>query len=256
MICAVFAPWLAPHNPTEINILKARIPPGETSTYLLGTDMLGRDVLSRLIFGARSSVIIALIGLGTTAVIGTTIGIISGYFGGRVDLILMRVVDMALAFPTILAALVIAVFLGVGLPTIIIAVIATMWAKFARMVRGDVLSVQSRDFVTLAKIAGVGAPTIMVRHILPNVTNTLMVVTSLLLGQVILLEASLSFLGLGLPPGAAAWGIMVSEGRSVLVEAWWLSLFPGLAITVVVISMNLLGDWLRDALDPRLQLLS
>lgn len=252
---AAFAPWLAPHSPTDINVLDARLAPGTSAEYLLGTDLLGRDILSRLIYGAQTSVVIALIGLGTTAVIGTIIGMIAGYYRGSVDAILVRVIDIGLSFPTILAALVIAVFMGVGLATILVAVIVTTWAKFARMVRGDVISVQGRDYVTLARIAGVSAPRIMIRHILPNVTNTLMVVSSLLLGQVILMEASLSFLGLGLPPGAPAWGIMVSEGRAVLIDAWWLALFPGLAITLVVMAMNALGDWLRDALDPGLQVL-
>jgi peptide/nickel transport system permease protein len=137
--------------------------------------------------------------------------------------------------------------------TVLVAVAATMWAKFARMIRGSVMEVQGRDFVTLAKIAGVNTPTIIWRHIMPNVVNTLMVVASLLLGEVILLEAALSFLGLGLPPGAPSWGIMVAEGRALLTTVWWLSLFPGLAITVVVLAMNVLGDWLRDALDPRLR---
>lgn len=249
-MCAALAPFLAPHSPTQIDILHARIPPGETGTYLLGTDTLGRDILSRLIYGARSSVFVALIALGSSAAVGTMVGLISGYFGGRLDAILMRIVDTALAFPTILAALVIAVFMGVGVITIVVAVTVTMWAQFARMVRGDVLVVKGRDFVTLARIAGVGTPTIMARHILPNVANTLMVVSSLLVGQVILLEAGLSFLGLGLPPGAPAWGIMVAEGRAFLTEMWWLSLFPGLAITLVVTAMNLLGDWLRDTMDP------
>jgi peptide/nickel transport system permease protein len=255
-IAAAFAPWLAPHDPTKIDILNARLPPGANPSFPLGTDLLGRDVLSRLIYGARSSVVIALIGLGITAVIGTALGMLAGFHGGRTDSTISRAVDVGLSFPTILAAILIAAFFGAGLTTIIVAVIVTMWAKFARMIRGDVISVRGRDFVTLATIAGVSTPKIMVRHILPNVANTLMVVTSLLLGQVILLEASLSFLGLGLPPGAPAWGIMVSEGRSVLVDAWWLALFPGLAITLVVLALNLMGDWLRDALDPRLQVLS
>lgn len=256
VFAAIFAPWLAPHDPIKIDLLNARLAPGEVPAHLLGTDLLGRDVLSRLIHGARSAVVIALIGLGATAILGTLIGTVAGYVGGRTDTVLMRFVDIGLSFPTILAALVIAVFMGVGLATLVVAVIVTSWAKFARMVRGDVLSVRNRDYVTLAKIAGVAAPLIVFRHVLPNVLNTLMVVSSMLMGQVILLEASLSFLGLGLPPGAPAWGIMVSEGRAVLVDAWWLSLFPGLAITLVVLATNLLGDWLRDALDPRLSVLS
>jgi peptide/nickel transport system permease protein len=163
----------------------------------------------------------------------------------------MRLVDIGLSFPTVLFALVIAIFLGVGVITLIVAVVVTMWAQFARMVRGEVLAVRSLDFVTLARIAGVSAPMIMIRHIIPNTLNTMVVTASLLMAQVILLEAALSFLGLGLPPGAPAWGVMVAEGRDVLGSLWWLSLLPGLAITLVVLSLNLLGDWLRQATDPR-----
>ena len=158
-----------------------------------------------------------------------------------------------MGFPTILVALVIVVLLGQGTENIIIAVAVTVWARFARMIRGDVLSIKEREYVTLARIAGVNSPTIMARHVFPNVVNTLMVLTSIQVGQVILLEASLSFLGLGLAPGAPAWGIMVSEGRDVIVDMWWLSLFPGVAVTIVVMAFNFFGDWLRDYLDPKLR---
>ncbi len=250
LVCAALAPIIAPHSPTRPSLANALIPPGESSVYPLGTDTLGRDILSRLIHGARSSVTVAFLALGASALVGTVLGLISGYFGGRVDSVIMRAVDVGLAFPSMLLALILAVFLGVGVVTVVVAVTATMWAKFARMVRGDVLAVRGRDFVTLAKIAGVRAPRIVVRHILPNVANTLLVVSSLLIGQVILLEASLSFLGLGLPPGAPAWGIMVSEGRALLTDAWWLSLFPGLTIVMVVTSTNLLSDWLQKVMAP------
>jgi peptide/nickel transport system permease protein len=251
--CAVFAPWLAPHDPATPDILHKAMPPGRSPDHLLGTDTLGRDILSRLIFGAQTSVVVGVLALSLSALVGTLIGVIAGYTGGRVDALLMRITDVGLSFPTILFALVLAVFLGVGVVTLIVAVTTTMWARFARMIRGEVLSVRERDFVTLAKIAGVGTPTILWRHVLPNVVNTLLVTASLLVAQVILMEASLGFLGLGLPPGAAAWGVMVAEGREVLNSMWWLSLFPGLAITLVVVSLNLLGDWLRDMLDPRLR---
>jgi peptide/nickel transport system permease protein len=252
-VCAVFAPLLAPHPPTELNPVIANSPPLHVHGYLLGTDTLGRDMLSRLIYGARTSVFIALIGLGFAAAIGTSIGVASGYLGGRVDGVLMRLVDVTMAFPTILTALVIALFLGEGQATVILAVSVTMWATFARMIRGDVSEIRGRDYVTLAKIAGVRAPTILRRHVIPNVMNTLVVVATLLLSQVILLVASLSYLGVGLPPGAPDWGVMISEGQSVLFTSWWISLFPGIAITVVVLATNLLGDWLRDASDPRLR---
>lgn len=253
VVCAAFAPLLAPYDPTNIDMLGAKVKPGESLKHLLGTDLMGRDVLSRLIYGARTSAFISLVALLSGAIAGTILGLVAGYRGGWFDIIIMRVADAAMGFPTILVAMVIVVFLGAGVENIILAITLTVWARFARMVRGDVLSVKGRDFVTLAKIAGVSSPTIIWRHVFPNVVNTLMVVTSLQVGQVILLEASLSFLGLGLPPGHPAWGIMVAEGRNVITDVWWLSLFPGLAITVVVMAFNFYGDWLRDYLDPKLR---
>jgi peptide/nickel transport system permease protein len=165
----------------------------------------------------------------------------------------MRLADAALGFPTSLVAMIIVVLLGAGIPNIVLAVLLTVWARFARMIRGDVLGIKELDFITLARIAGVSSPRIIARHVFPNIVNTLMVITSLQIGQVILLEASLSFLGLGLPPGEPAWGIMVAEGRTVIVDVWWLSLLPGVAITVVVLAFNFFGDWLRDTLDPKLR---
>ena len=254
VVAAVFAPLLAPHDPEQLNKRDREVPPFETSKFLLGTDKSGKDILSRLIYGARTSVFISLVALGTGAVIGSAIGVVSGYFGGRTDIILMRLVDAVLGFPTVLLALIIvAIAGGAGIGNVIFAVAATVWARFARQARGEVLSIKERDFVTLAIVAGVSAPVIMWRHIFPNVINTILIVISLLVGQTILLEASLSFLGVGVPPGDPAWGIMVSEGRDQIFEIWWLALFPGLAITVVVMAMNFFGDWLRDTLDPRLR---
>jgi peptide/nickel transport system permease protein len=253
LVCAVFAPLLAPHDTDKLDILSSKIPPGETSEHLLGTDTLGRDLLSRLIYGARTTVVISLVALGTGGVVGTMLGLVSGYAGGWTDTIIMRLADAALGFPTILVALVIVVILGTGIGVIILAVALTVWARFARMIRGDVLAVKTQDFVTLARIDGVSPAILILKHIFPNVINTLMVITSLLVGQVILLEAALSYLGLGLPPGASSWGIMVAEGKEVIIDVWWLSLFPGLAITIVVLAFNFIGDWLRDTLDPKLR---
>ena len=253
LICAAFAPLLAPHDPSDISVLDKKIPPGETLKFPLGTDFLGRDVLSRLIYGARTSVLISLSALGTGALVGTVLGVVAGYVGGRTDAVISRFADAALGFPSVLVAMLIVAFLGVGIENIILAVALTVWARFTRMIRGDVLSVKQADFVALARISGVDAPTIMWRHVFPNVVNTLLVLTSLQVGQVILLEASLSFLGLGLPPGAPAWGIMVAEGRELILDMWWLSLFPGLAITIVVLAFNFFGDWMRDYLDPKLR---
>jgi peptide/nickel transport system permease protein len=253
LVCAVFAPLLAPNDPTRLNMLDAKLAPGDSLSHPLGTDVMGRDMLSRLIYGARTSVLISLAALGTGAVVGTMVGLISGFRGGWVDALTMRAADAALGFPTILVAMIIVVLMGAGIENIILAVALTVWARFARMVRGDVLGIREMDFVTLAKIAGVSTPAIIWRHIFPNTVNTLMVITSLQVGQVILLEASLSFLGLGLPPGAPAWGIMVAEGRTVILDVWWLSLLPGLAITAVVLAFNFFGDWMRDTLDPKLR---
>jgi len=251
-ICAAFAPLLAPHD-TAINLLNNRIPPAQDWSHPLGTDIMGRDVLSRLIFGARTAVVISLVALFTGGVVGTFLGVISGYKGGWLDAIVMRVAESTLGFPTILVAMIIVVVLSTGIQSIAMAVVLTVWARFARMIRGEVVGIKDLDFVLHARITGVSTPMILWRHVFPSTVNTLMVVTSLLIGQVILLEASLSFLGLGLPPGASAWGIMVAEGRVEILTTWWLSLFPGLAITIVVLAFNFLGDWLRDALDPKLR---
>ena len=254
VVAAVFAPLLAPHNPEQLNKRDREVPPFESTKFLLGTDKSGKDILSRIIYGARTSVFISLVALGTGAVVGSAIGVMSGYFGGRVDIFLMRLVDAVLGFPTVLLALIIvAIAGGAGIGNVIVAVAATVWARFARQARGEVLSIKERDFVTLAIVAGVSAPVIMWRHIFPNVINTVLIVISLLVGQTILLEASLSFLGVGVPPGDPAWGIMVSEGRDQIFDLWWLALFPGIAITIVVMAMNFFGDWLRDTLDPRLR---
>jgi len=253
LVCAGFAPLVAPHDPTEINILDGKLAPGENLNYPLGTDILGRDMLSRLIYGARTTVFISLVALGTGALAGTVIGLVAGFREGWFDAITMRAADAALGFPTILVAMVIVVIMGAGIESIILAVLLTVWARFARMIRGDVLSIKNMDYITAAKIAGVSMPMIIWRHVFPNTVNTLMIITSLQVGQVILLEASLSFLGLGLPVGEPAWGIMVSEGKAVILDVWWLSLFPGVAITVVVLAFNYFGDWMRDALDPKLR---
>ena len=253
LVSAAFAHWLAPHEPTSLNIINSKLAPFESSEHPLGTDVLGRDMMSRLVYGARTTVQISVIALALGAIIGTLVGLVAGYWGGWIDAVLMRITDAALGFPTILLALVVVVIMNPGPAAIILAVLLTVWARFARMIRGDVLTVKGYDFVTLARITGVRAPVILWRHIFPNVANTLMVVTSLMVGQIILLEAALSFLGLGLSPGAPAWGIMVAEGQEVILDVWWLSLFPGLAITVVVLAFNFFGDWLRDYLDPKLR---
>lgn len=254
---AVFAPLIAPHSPTVQSLPDKLMPPawqeGGTAKHLLGTDLLGRDMLSRLIYGARVSLIVAASALLAGGGVGLLLGILSGYLGGRVDSFLMRVVDATLTFPTILIALLFAVSLGQGLRTMVIAITLILWARFARVVRGEVLAVKTRDFVSLAKVHGCSHLRIMAVHILPNVTNTFMVLLSLHIGFVILVEASLSFLGAGIPPPTPSWGQMVADGRGHIASAWWLSFIPGFAIMLVVLAFNLFGDWLRDWLDPRLR---
>jgi peptide/nickel transport system permease protein len=254
---AVAAPVIAPHSATIQSLPDKLIPPAwqdsGSAKHLLGTDLLGRDVLSRLIHGARVSLTVAAVALLAGGGIGLAVGILSGYVGGRADSVLMRVVDATLTFPTILIALLLAVSLGPGLRTMVIAITLILWARFARVVRGEVLTIKARDFVALARVHGCSHFRIMAIHILPNVTNTFMVLLSLHIGFVILVEASLSFLGAGIPPPTPSWGQMVADGRSHIASAWWLSFLPGAAILLVVLAFNLFGDWLRDWLDPRLR---
>ena len=257
VVVAVFAPLIAPHSPTEQSLPDKLKPPawqqGGSATHLLGTDLLGRDLFSRLVYGARVSLTVAAFALLSGGLIGLAVGIIAGYLGGRIDSILMRVVDATLTFPTILIALLLAVSLGAGLRTIVIAITVIIWARFARVVRGEVLGVRARDFVSLARVHGCSGLRIMLVHIVPNVMNTFMVLLTLHIGFVIIVEASLSFLGAGIPPPTPSWGQMVADGRSHIASAWWLAVMPGAAIMLVVLAFNLFGDWLRDWLDPRLR---
>jgi peptide/nickel transport system permease protein len=254
---AVLAPLVAPHSPTEQSLPDKLRPPawqeGGSTRHLLGTDLLGRDMLSRLVFGARVSLTVALAALLFGGGVGLGLGILSGYVGGRVDSVIMRVVDATLTFPTILIALLLTVSLGQGLRTIVIAITLIIWARFARVVRGEVLTVKARDFVALARVHGCSHLRIMAVHIVPNVMNTFMVLLTLHIGFVIIVEASLSFLGAGIAPPTPSWGQMVADGRGHIAGAWWLSVMPGAAILLVVLAFNLFGDWLRDWLDPRLR---
>src|SRR6266446_5519936 len=242
VVMALFAPLLPPAWMM-----------GGSDKYLLGTDAFGRDILSRLIYGARVSLLVALLALTAGGGVGLAVGIVAGYLGGAVDSVLMRVVDAAFTFPAILFALLLAVTMGQGLGTLIIAISLLLWASFARVIRGEVLSLRQRDFVALARVRGCSALRIMLTHILPNVLNTFMVLVTLNIGVVIIAEASLSFLGAGIPPPTPSWGLMISEGRGRIADAWWVALIPGIAITLMVLSVNLFGDWLRDRLDPRLR---
>ncbi len=257
VIVSLFGDWLTPMPPNEQSLRLRFLPPawleGGNSRFFLGTDNLGRDVLSRIIVGARASFIVAIAALAFGSVLGSLIGLASGYFGGRLDTIVMRTADGMMAFPLVLAALLLVAVIGPGVHTVVIAASLILWARFARLIRSEVLSVRERDFVKLARIAGASASRIMLVHILPNVLNSVVVLLTLQLGFVIIVEATLSFLGAGVPPPTPTWGQMVAGGRTYIETAWWISLFPGLAIAGVVLSFNLLGDWLRDYLDPKLR---
>ena len=257
VLLAVFAPLFAPHNPLRQSLLNSMAQPwgweGGSSEYILGTDFLGRDILSRIIFGTRISLTVAGSVIFVGATIGTVVGIVAGYFGGFIDNLLMRIADIVLGFPLILVAIVLVVVLGASTENVIFIVTALIWPRFARVVRSETLSLREQDFVTLARVAGISSRRIMYRHIFPNVFSTLIVLSTLQVGQVIILESSLSFLGVGIPPPAPSWGIMVADGRSNLTTGWWISLTPGIAILLLVLSFNLVGDWFRDRLDPRLQ---
>lgn len=221
--------------------------------YILGTDHLGRDLLSRTIYGARISLIMAAVTLGVGGTLGVALGLMAGWYGKWVDELIMRLVDIELSLPLILVALVLVVSLGQSL-TIIVAVLAIwIWPRFARMVRGEVLTLKTADYVSLARVAGASTFRIMFVHLLPGTINTLIVVATLQVGTVILVEATLSFLGAGVPPPEPAWGSMVADGRDRLADAWWIATIPGLAVLITVMSLNLFGDWLRDKLDPRLR---
>lgn len=257
-LVAIFANQLAPHNP-EVGVLTLRFKPpfwlkGGSTDFLLGTDQLGRDVLSRLIFGARISMVVGFTAVIFAGTLGTLLGIMSGYLGGWVDQVVMRLTDTWLALPALTFAIFLAAIVGPSMWNIVIILGVTYWTRYARVIRGEVLSLKEREFVRLAIVAGCSKWTIMMRHILPNVINSAVVLASLMLGVVIIAEATLSFLGVGVPPPQPAWGLMLSDGKQgLMVGYWWLTVFPGLGIMLLVLSANLLGDWLRVKLDPQLR---
>ena len=257
VIMAIFAPLLAPYPYDQISMSERFMPPffmdGGSTSHLLGTDNIGRDILSRVIYGAQISLSVSALVILITASIGTMLGIISGYLGGRTDAFLMRVTDISLAFPPLLIALLLAATLKPGYWTVVLAISILGWAPYARLIRGEALRLREADFVAQARIIGTTPIRIMTRHIFPNILNPLIIMATLSVGMVILTEAILSYLGAGIPPPAASWGNMVNDGRNYIDTAWWISFFPGLAIGLVVLSGNFLGDWLRDKFDPRLR---
>ncbi|MFC1919745.1 ABC transporter permease [Chloroflexota bacterium] len=257
IVLAAFAPLIAPHAPNLQNLPDGLTPPvwaeGGSAEYLLGTDRLGRDILSRIIFGVRIAFQVALVTLLLGGGVGGILGLVAGYYGGKTDTIIMRVADGTLAFPIILLALLFVITLGPGLFTVVLAISLVIWAQFARLVRGETLSIRERDWVKAARINGCTDIRIMAQHIAPHIFSSWLVMVTLQVGFVILIEASLSFLGAGIPPPEPAWGQMVAEGRSLIGVAWWISIMPGLAIMLMVLSFNWLGDWLREVLDPKLR---
>jgi peptide/nickel transport system permease protein len=257
-LVAIFAEVIAPYNP-EIGTLGERFKPpawsaGGSDKYLLGTDHLGRDVLSRLIFGARVSLVVGFTAVIFAGFVGTLLGILSGYLGGWVDQIIMRITDAWLAIPGLTYAIFLAAIVGPSAMNIVVILALVYWTRYARVVRGEVLSLRERDFVRLAIVAGCSRWTIMRKHILPNVINSSIVLATLMLGVVIVTEASLSFLGVGVPPPQPAWGLMLADGKKGMMAGyWWLTVLPGSCIGLMVLSANLLGDWLRVKLDPQLR---
>ncbi len=257
LACAAAGNWIAPFDPNDMDLAASFQPPvwqaGGGWDHLLGTDNLGHDILSRIIAGSRVSVVVAFYAIILSGALGVAAGMASGYFGGWIDAVLMRLAEIQLSIPSVALALILAAALSPGLPTVVAVIVLTYWTWYARIIRGEVMALRRRDYVLLAHVAGVGAFTVFRRHLLPNVVNTLLVLASLQVGQVILFEASLSFLGLGIQQPDVSWGLMLSDARKYVSNAPWAITLPGLAIMLTCLAANLFGDWLRDRLDPRLR---
>lgn len=248
---SIFAPLLAPHDPNQANRPNRLKPPG-TPGHLLGTDQMGRDLFSRILFGSRISLFVGLVTVLLAGTLGTVIGLFSGYYGRWLDIITMRLVDVWLSFPFILLALTINAILGMGLRNVVITLIITGWVIYARLVRGEVLALKKQDFVLAAKALGQSELKVLFRHLFPNILTPIIIISSLQISQIIIAEATISFLGFGVQPPTPAWGNMLADGRNFLFNAWWMATFPGLALAFTALGVNLMGDWLRDTLDPRL----
>jgi len=256
VLVAVFAPVVAPHGPTTPNLLQRLTPPawisGET-TFLLGTDHLGRDILSRILYGTRIALMVGSLGVSLAAAIGITLGALAGYVGGWTDTIISRFIDTLLAIPNVILYLAVLFAFGASLTTLVLVIGGVGWTTFARVVRAEVLSLRNREFVEASRASGQRAALVLLKHVLPNVLAPILVVGTLNVATVIILEASLSFLGLGVQPPTVTWGRMLADGRNYVATAWWLATFPGLMITLLCLSLIFIGDWLRDLLDPRIQ---
>jgi len=254
ILVGIFGPMLAPHDPNKQQLTAMmKAPQGIGSANALGTDNLGRDILSRVIHGSRVSLLIAFAVVFVSGFIGVTLGAISGFFGGKVDFIIQKLVEVVWAFPPLLLGITIMAFLGQGLFNLILALVAQRWIPYCRVVRGQTLSLRSRDFVTAAQCLGASNREIITRHIIPNLIQTSLVIGTFAMASSIIAEASLSFLGVGVPPEIPTWGTMLADARIYISTSWWMPLFPGLCIFVTVLGINLLGDALRDLLDPRLK---
>ena len=253
---ALFGAYISPHDATEHD-LRARFKPpgfvGKNGVYVLGTDQLGRDILSRAIVGSRVSVVVGLASVVIAGTIGVIYGLVAGYVGGAVDAVLMRIADAFLSIPFIILVVAVSGIVGAGLTTLILILGLTGWVTYARVVRGEVMVVRQLEFITAARVIGQSGAKIMLKHVLPNVMASVIVLAALQVGTTILAESSLSFLGLGVQPPAITWGLMLADGRQYLGSAWWMSTFPGVAITLTVLGVVFVGDWLRDVLDPHLR---
>ena len=254
-LSAILADVITFHDAYKVSLPDRLIPPfwqdGGTISHPLGTDPLGRDVLTRIIYGTRVSIIIAGAALTIGGGVGTLIGLTAGYYGGKIDTLLMRLADITLAFHLILFAILMVMVIGPSMMNVIVAISLVLWARYARVIRGEVLGLMQRDFIARARVSGASDWRIMIRHLLPNVMPTLIVLLTLQVGGVIIVEASLSFLGAGIPPPTPAWGSMLADGREYVSTAWWVTTSPGIAIMLVVLAFNLSGDWLRERLDPK-----
>ena len=260
MLIALFAGVLMPYAPEEIDLVHMAEPPcwakGGSTAHILGTDILGRDVFSRVLIGSRVSLLVGIFSVVVAGIIGTVMGLLSGYFGGWVDSVIMRITDAFHSIPLTLFAMVILAVMRTGVLTLVFVIGVTTWPFYARMIRSEVLGLKGQEYVKAARTIGTSGIRIMLKHILPNILPTFIVVSTLSVATSILIEASLSFLGLGIQPPTVSWGVMLSDGRNYLATNWWMATFPGIAISVTVLGIMLLGNWLRDVLDPKYQCVS